>query len=59
MRKQLSRKGMPFYKDAMSHGFLYIDFDVQFPKSGEIKNADELKKVRKGKKFNFEDFASS
>jgi len=43
--KQLSRKGMPFYKDAMSHGNLYITFNVEFPKKGEIKNPEELKKI--------------
>lgn len=36
---------MPFYKDAMSHGNLYIDFTVEFPKSGELKNLDQLKNV--------------
>jgi len=36
---------MPFYKDAMSHGNLYITFNVEFPKKGEIKNPEELKKI--------------
>jgi len=43
--KQLNRKGMPFYKDAMSHGNLYVTFNVEFPKKGELKNIDELKKI--------------
>jgi len=38
---------MPFYKDAMSIGNLYIDFEVIFPKKGELKNVEELKKVKK------------
>jgi len=44
-RRQISRKGMPFYKDAMSIGNLYIDFEVIFPKKGELKNVEELKKI--------------
>ena len=44
-RKTIAKKGMSFYKDAMSHGNLYVDFIVEFPKKGEIKNAEELKKV--------------
>ena len=38
---------MPFYKDAMSIGNLYLDFEVIFPKKGELKNVEELKKVKK------------
>jgi len=44
-RKEVKGKGMSFYKDAMSHGNLYIDFTVEFPKNGELKNVDELKKI--------------
>jgi len=44
-RKQLRNKGMSYYKDAMSHGHLYVDFTVEFPKKGEIKNPDELAKI--------------
>lgn len=29
--------GMPFFKDAMSHGNLIIEFKVQMPKRGELK----------------------
>jgi len=36
---------MPFYKDAMSHGNLYVEFEIEFPKKGELKNVDELKKI--------------
>ena len=38
---------MPYYKDAMSHGNLYIKFLVQFPKKGELKDHQikELQKV--------------
>jgi DnaJ family protein A protein 2 len=44
-RKELKGKGMPFYKDSMSHGNLYVDFDVEFPKRQELKNLEELKKI--------------
>lgn len=39
---------MPFYKDAMSHGNLYIKFNVVFPKKGELKenHIKELQKVQ-------------
>lgn len=43
--KQLNRKGMPFHKDAMSYGNLYIQFEIEFPKKGEMKNIEDLKKV--------------
>jgi DnaJ family protein A protein 2 len=45
MKKQLKGKGMPYYKDAMSHGNLYVEFNVEFPKNGEIKNAEGLAKI--------------
>jgi len=44
-RKQLKNKGMAFHKDAMGHGHLYIDFTIDFPKKGEIKNPEELAKI--------------
>jgi DnaJ family protein A protein 2 len=43
--KQLNNLGMPFYKDTMSHGNLYITFDVEFPKISEIKNIENLKQI--------------
>jgi len=43
--KQLNRKGMPFYRDAMSYGNLYVTFDVDFPKKGEVKNIEALKNI--------------
>jgi len=42
---------MPFFRDAMSHGNLYIQFEVQFPKKNELKNVEELKKVNKEHKM--------
>jgi len=45
MTKQINNKGMPFYKDVMSHGNLYVVFDVDFPKKGEIKNPEKLKDI--------------
>jgi DnaJ family protein A protein 2 len=44
-KKQIHGHGMPFYKDPMSHGNLYVTFDVEFPKSKELKNAETLKTV--------------
>jgi DnaJ family protein A protein 2 len=44
-KKTVLKKGMPFYKDAMSHGNLYIDFTIEFPKKGDLKNVEELKKI--------------
>jgi DnaJ family protein A protein 2 len=45
MKKQIKGKGMPYYKDAMSHGNLYVEFNVEFPKNGEIKNLEGLAKI--------------
>jgi DnaJ-class molecular chaperone len=42
----VKRKGMAFYKDAMSHGNLYIKFLVQFPKKGELKD-NQIKELQK------------
>jgi len=36
---------MPFFKDAMSAGNLYIEFEVEFPKKNEIKNIEALKNI--------------
>jgi len=36
---------MPFHKDPMSFGNLFIVFEVEFPKKGELKNVEELKKT--------------
>jgi len=44
--KTVKKKGLPFYKDAMSHGNLYISFKVDFPKRGELKQ-DQLEALRK------------
>jgi len=44
--KTVKGLGMPFYKDAMSYGNLYIEFQVQFPKKGTIKGP-EIEKIAK------------
>jgi len=36
---------MPFFKDVMSKGNLYIVFEVEFPKKNEIKNLELLKNI--------------
>jgi DnaJ family protein A protein 2 len=43
--KQLNNKGMPFYKDTMNYGNLYIIFDVEFPKQNQIKNVKGLEEI--------------
>eukprot|EP01016_Furgasonia_blochmanni_P016152 TRINITY_DN1918_c0_g1_i5.p1 TRINITY_DN1918_c0_g1~~TRINITY_DN1918_c0_g1_i5.p1 ORF type:complete len:494 (-),score=187.62 TRINITY_DN1918_c0_g1_i5:221-1702(-) len=50
--KTVKNKGMPFYKDAMSHGHLYIRFKVEFPKRGQLKAAqiEQLKTILPGPK---------
>jgi len=45
VKKQLDGLGMPFYRDNMSHGNLYITFNIEFPKAKELKNLENLKKV--------------
>lgn len=35
--KCIKGKGMPFWKDSMGHGNLYIKFEVEFPKKGSLK----------------------
>jgi len=44
-KKQISGQGMPFYRDAMSHGNLYVTFEVEFPKPNQLKNPEALKNV--------------
>lgn len=34
--KCIKNKGMPFFKDAMGQGNLYVKFIVQMPKRGEL-----------------------
>lgn len=46
-KKVIKNKGMPFYRDSMSHGNLCVMFEVEFPKRGELKpeQVAALKKV--------------
>lgn len=48
--KTLKGKGMPFFKDCMSYGNLYVKFDVIFPTRGELKpeQVEALKKILPG-----------
>ncbi len=34
--KCIKGKGMPFFKDAMGYGNLYVKFNVTMPKKGEL-----------------------
>ena len=43
--------GLPFYKDPMSHGHLYIEFLITYPKKGSITpaNIEKIAKILNGK----------
>ncbi len=43
--KTIKKLGMPFYKDAMGHGNLYIEFFVDFPKKNQLTK-DKTDKIR-------------
>jgi len=43
--KEIKGKGMSFFRDAMSHGNLYVQFNIEFPKKNELKNPEDLKKI--------------
>ena len=43
--KTIKKLGMPFYKDAMGHGNLYIEFFVEFPKKNQLTK-DKVAKIR-------------
>lgn len=45
--KTIKNLGMPFYKDSMSYGNLYIEFLVDFPAKGSItpQKAEKLAKI--------------
>lgn len=46
-RKTVKGRGMPYYKDGMSHGNLYIEFEVEYPKKNSInpEKAKVLKEI--------------
>lgn len=48
--KTVKNLGMPFYKDSMSHGNLFIQFLVDFPQKGSItpQKAEKLIKILGG-----------
>ena len=47
---------MPFFKDEMSFGNLFIQFEVQFPSKGQLKakQIKQLKKALPGPKHNID-----
>ena len=53
--------GMPFYKDPMSHGNLYIEFIVQFPKKNQISGANiqKIGKLLNGKPLRSEGYSKT
>lgn len=52
---------MPFYHDAMSHGNLYIEFIVNFPKKGSLSPAqvEKICKVLNGKMVKSEGYSKT
>jgi len=42
--KTIKGLGLPFYKDPMSYGHLYIEFIINFPKKGAF-NVEKIAKV--------------
>ena len=53
--------GMPFYRDAMSHGNLYVEFIITYPKKGSITaaNLDKIAKVLAGKPIKAEGYGKN
>lgn len=49
--KTVKGLGLPFYKDPMSHGHLYIEFLITYPKKGSITpaNIEKIATVLNGK----------
>jgi DnaJ family protein A protein 2 len=45
LKKQVRNLGMPLFRDNMSHGNLYVIFDVEFPKANQLKTPENLKKI--------------
>ena len=52
---------MPFYKDPMSHGNLYIEFKITYPKKGSITgpNVEKLAKALGGKQVKSEGYSKN
>jgi len=52
---------MPFYKDPMSHGHLYVEFIISFPKKNSISNAnlEKIGKVLGGKQIKSEGYSKT
>lgn len=52
---------MPFYKDPMSHGNLYIEFIVNFPKKNQISNAniEKIANILGGKPIKSEGYSKT
>ena len=59
--KTLPNLGMPFYKDSMSHGNLYVEFKVNFPKKNSISgaNLEKIAKVLGGKPLKSEGYSKN
>lgn len=53
--------GLPFYKDPMSHGHLYIEFLITYPKKGSIPplNIEKIAAVLNGKTVKSEGYSKT
>lgn len=53
--------GLPFYKDIISHGNLYIEFIVEFPKKNSFTKSqiEAFSKILKGKIPNTDKYATN
>lgn len=52
---------MPFYKDPMSYGNLYVEFIINFPKKGSITpvNIEKITKALNGKPLKSEGYSKT
>lgn len=59
--KTVKGLGLPFYKDPMSHGHLYIEFLITYPKKGAIApvSIDKIAAVLNGKTVKSEGYSKT
>lgn len=59
--KTVKGLGLPFYKDAMSHGHLYVEFLITYPKKGSIAagNVEKIAKILGGKTIKTEGYRNT
>lgn len=59
--KTIKGLGLPFYKDPMSHGNLYVEFIINFPKKNSITpaNIEKIANILKGKIIKSEGYSKT